>query len=122
MAFTVKETKTTPLIEIDKGVVTIKGRSIPEDAFEFYEPVLEACKEYVRNPPKHTEITVELDYVNSGSKKYLTNILTVFEQSYLEVSGYNISWCYDEDDEAMLDLGNDLKGILKIPLEVKASY
>ena len=121
MAFNVKETRTTPLIKIDKGEIIIKGRSIPEDAFEFFEPVLDACRKYVEKPAKHTTIDIHLDYVNSGSKKYLTNILTVFEKSYLEGNGYEINWTYDVDDEAMMDLGHDLKGIIKIPLTIKKS-
>ena len=118
MAFTIEETRTTPYILIDKGVITIKGRSIPEDAFDFYDPVIEACREYTTKPAKHTVINIHLDYVNSGSKKYLTNILTIFEKNYLEGNGYEINWSYDVDDEAMLDLGHDLKGIIKIPLAI----
>ena len=118
MAFIVKETKTTPFIQVDKEEIIIKGRSIPEDAFEFFEPVLEACRDYVEKPAKHTAINIHLDYVNSGSKKYLTNILTVFEKNYLEGNGYEVNWTYDIDDEAMLDLGHDLKGIIKIPMSI----
>ena len=121
MAFTVKETRTTPFVQVDKGEIIIKGRSIPEDAFEFFEPVLDACKEYTEKPAKHTVINIHLDYVNSGSKKYLTNILTVFEKNYLEGNGYEVNWSYDIDDEAMLDLGHDLKGIIKIPLAIVAA-
>lgn len=118
MAFQVKETTTTPFILIDKGKITIKGRSIPDDSLEFYEPVLDACKEYVENPPNHTDINIHLDYVNSGSKKFLTNMLTVFENSYLNGIDYMVNWYYDEDDESMLDLGKDLKSIINIPLHI----
>jgi hypothetical protein len=119
MAFRVEQTRTTPHVLIDQGVITIKGRSIPEDSFEFYEPVLQACKEYVRKPAKHTTVSIHLEYVNSGSKKYLTNILNVLEESYLDGNGYDLTWTYENDDEAMHDLGNDLKGIIKIPISIK---
>ncbi len=121
MAFQVEETRTTPFVLIDQGNITIKGRSIPEDSFEFYEPVVNAFTEYVLKPAKHTVVNIHLDYVNSGSKKYLANILTTLEKSYLEGNGYEITWTYDSDDEAMLDLGNDLKGIVKIPIIIKQS-
>ena len=121
MAFQVEDTRTTPHVSIDLGQITIKGRSIPEDAFEFFEPVVEACREYIKKPAKHTIVLIHLEYVNSGSKKYLTNIFTVLEKSYLDGNGYEITWTYDSDDEAMLDLGNDLKGIIKIPISIKAS-
>ena len=121
MAFIVKETRTTPFIKVDMGEIIIKGRSIPEDALEFYEPVLDACRDYVEKPATHTLIDIHLDYVNSGSKKYLTNVLTVLEKSYLEGNSYEVNWTYDIDDEAMLDLGHDLKGIIKIPLSINQS-
>lgn len=118
MGFLVEETKITPFISIEKGKIRIKGRSIPEDSFEFYNPVLKSCQDYVTNPPPNTEINIHLDYVNSGSKKFLTNILSVFEGSYLQGNNYTINWYYDVDDESIHDLGNDLKGIIKIPFQV----
>jgi hypothetical protein len=121
MAFHVKETKTTPSVLIEQGEIKIKGRSIPEDSFEFYEPVLEACEKYVLKPAKHTAVNIHLEYVNSGSKKYLTNILTILEASYLDGNGYEVTWTYESDDEAMLDLGKDIKGIIKIPISIQAS-
>jgi len=121
MAFEAEKTKTTPYVLIKHGEITIQGRSIPEDSFEFYEPVLEACHKYILKPAKHTEVKIHLEYVNSGSKKYLTNILTVLEASYLDGNGYAVTWIYESDDEAMLDLGKDLKGIVKIPLSIQAS-
>lgn len=121
MSFQVEETRITPFVLIESGQITIVGRSIPEDSFEFYDPVLEACRKYIENPARHTSVSIHLEYVNSGSKKYLTNILTVLESSYLDGNGYEIEWKYDSDDEAMLDLGNDLKGIIKIPITIRAS-
>ncbi len=119
MAFNIKETRTTPLINIDdNGKIIIKGRAIPEDSFEFFGPVLDACRNYIEKPARHTVIDIHLDYVNSGSKKFLTNILTIFEQSYLEGNGYEVNWIYDVDDEAILDLGHDIKSIIKIPLSL----
>ena len=116
MKFEIKETKTTPLIIISEGKILIKGRSIPEDSAGFYNPIIETCEQYVDESVKSTDIIIQLEYVNSGSKKFLTNILTVFEKSYLAGNKYQITWNYDEDDEAILELGNDLKSIVKIPI------
>jgi hypothetical protein len=121
MSFHVIETKTTPAVIIEQGEISIKGRSIPEDSFEFYEPVIEACEKYVLKPAKHTAVNIHLEYVNSGSKKFLTNMLTILEESYLDGNGYDITWTYESDDEAMHDLGKDIKGIIKIPISIKAS-
>ena len=121
MSFHVEETKTTPSIHIEHGEISIKGRSIPEDSFEFYEPVLEACEKYTLKPAKHTAVNIHLEYVNSGSKKFLTNILTILEASYLDGNGYEITWTHESDDEAILDLGKDLRSIIKIPISIQTS-
>jgi len=121
MVFQVEETRTTPFVLIGNGEITIKGRSIPEDSFEFFEPIIDACMKYVLKPAKHTVVSIHLEYVNSGSKKYLTNLLTVLEKSYLDGFGYELTWTYDIDDEALHDLGNDLKGIIKIPITINPS-
>jgi len=116
MKLHIKETKTTPAVTIEDGKILIKGRSIPEDSAGFYNPILDACEQYIAAPPEHTDIHIHLDYVNSGSKKYLTNMLTILERSYLKGAAFKVLWHYDEDDEAILDLGNDLKSIMKIPI------
>ena len=121
MGLRIKETRITPAVVIEKGEISIRGRSIPEDAFEFYNPVLKACQDYISKPAAQTAVSIHLEYINSGSKKYLTNILTILEKSYLDGNDCKINWIYDEDDEAMLDLGRDLKSIIKIPLTVKPS-
>ena len=99
MIFQIDVTKITPYVLIDKGEIIIHGRSIPEDSFEFYEPVVEACMEYIRRPAKHTEVRIHLDYVNSGSKKYLTNILTI-----LDLAGIPFRSC-ERDTDSPLVLG-----------------
>ena len=52
----IEGTKSTPSITVEKGVFEIKGRSIPEDAFEFFSPLLHEVQSYMENPSDKTEL------------------------------------------------------------------
>ncbi|MGC9342122.1 MAG: DUF1987 domain-containing protein [Bacteroidales bacterium] len=114
----IEGTKTTPGIFTGNGIFEIKGRSIPEDAFEFYSPLLREVQEYVDNPQDKTEIRFHLEYINSGSKKYITNFLAKLNEFYLEGNDVVIYWHFDYDDESMQELGNDLRSMIQIPFHI----
>jgi len=69
-------TKKTPEVLLDPdGKIRIGGRSIPEDASKFYEFILNWVLEYLNNPRDTTTVDIELEYFNSGSAKYVMQIL-----------------------------------------------
>ena len=114
----IEGTKSTPSISVGKGVFEIKGRSIPEDAFEFFSPLLHEVQLYMENPVEKTELRFHLEYINSGSKKYITNFLARFNDFFLEGHDVVIFWHFDYDDESMQELGNDLRSMIQIPFHV----
>ena len=114
----IERTKSSPSIDVKDGIFEIKGRSIPEDAYEFYAPLQKELSLYIENPKPKTEIRFHLEYINSGSKKYLTNFLAKFNEFYLEGNEVIIYWHFDYDDDSMQDLGNDLKSMIQIPFYI----
>lgn len=114
----IEGTKTTPNIYIEKGVLEIKGRSIPEDAFEFFSPVLHKIQFDLPLIDNKLEIKFHLEYINSGSKKYLSNILWLLDQIYSKGKEMVIYWYYDYDDDAMNELGNDYRTMVQIPFHI----
>ena len=114
----IEGTKSTPNINISKGIFEIKGRSIPEDAFEFFAPVVHEVQAYLKNPMPKTELRFHLEYINSGSKKYITNYLAKFNDFYLDGHDVIVYWHFDHDDESMQELGNDLRSMIQIPFHI----
>lgn len=114
----IEGTRTTPYVCIEPGIITVKGRSIPEDTFEFYNPVLIAIQEYFNSTELKTVMHFHLEYINSGSKKFITNILAVCNESYQKGRSIMVQWHYDFDDESMQELGNDLREMLQIPFHL----
>jgi hypothetical protein len=119
MEIVINSTINTPEVRIEPGKVEIKGRSIPEDSFDFYLPVIEYITSYLKLDLAKTEVVVYLEYINSSSKKFLTAILNLFEESYLNGKEIYVIWQYDEDDEAIYELGNDIKSFIKLPIQLE---
>ena len=48
----IESEKRTPYVYLnyDEGVLEMKGRSMPEDAVGFYQPIINWFKEYAKNP------------------------------------------------------------------------
>jgi hypothetical protein len=116
-------TKKTPKIAFDcnSGVFEISGRSIPENAFEFFKPVLDWLDFYSSAPKERTILKVNLEYYNTSSSKYLLDIFKKFEVIYKNNHEVLIEWYYehDEEDDDLLKAGTDFASIIRVPFETK---
>lgn len=110
----IEKTRNTPYFGISEGLIEIKGRSIPEDAYEFFEPVVDSIKHLLDSSNNPVTFNIHLDYVNSGSKKYLTNILKILEDHKNKGMQVNINWMFDRDDESIMELGQDLASLMQL--------
>jgi len=94
------------------------GRSIPENPELIFRRLDEWITQHY-NKNDGLNVHIQLEYINSGSSKYLYEILkrlTGFQRSGKAV---RIKWLYEEDDEAMLELGEHYRDTAGIPLEVE---
>ncbi|MDZ4750769.1 MAG: DUF1987 domain-containing protein [Flavobacteriales bacterium] len=104
--------------EIDKGHLHISGRSFPENAYQFYIPLLTWVKEFVdEHPKKPLEIQFELDYFNSSSGRFILEMLTIFEQQDPR-SHYRVKWLVDAHDELMIEKGGEFKSLVDLHIEI----
>jgi hypothetical protein len=100
------------------GKLEIIGRSIPENSYKFYEPVLQWLDEYIDSPAEKTELTFKLDYFNTSSSMYILGILKKLEFLHEKGHAVQVKWYYDVEDEDMMQTGEDLKQIVKLPIEI----
>ena len=107
----IEATKYTPEINFDpeKGILEIKGKSYPENTFDFYAPVMEWLKEYFKNPKEPTIINIELIYFNSSSSKWLFDFFDFLEEQVNKGHKIIINWIYDVDNDVAEEAGEDFK-------------
>ena len=118
--FELKATPKTPEISFDpsSGKFMISGRSIPENSIEFYKPVNEWIDNYEKSPNQKTILEIKLEYFNTSSSKCLVEIFRKFEKIHLKGADIEVQWYYEEEDEDMLESGEDFKEIIKVPIKM----
>jgi len=115
---TIEMTPKTPLIQFDASVgeLEFQGRSIPENSIEFYTPVFNWIDKYLLNPKEDTQGKIQLEYFNTSSSKCLLDIFKKLQNLHSSgKSKVSIKWFYEEDDEDMLEAGEDYQAIIKVP-------
>ncbi len=116
----IEKTGNTPKVHFnhDAGKLVIEGRSIPENPGDFFEKLIDWLENYYQNPKETTQMFLNLEYVNSGSSKYLLGIFRMIKKRFDEGNNCIINWYYEEDDEAILSLGEHFKTTIKIPFNL----
>ena len=119
-SISIEGTPKTPTVNFDAatGIVEIKGRSIPENSIEFYRPLVEWLEEYSKGPQKLTTVNIQLEYFNTSSSKCILDVFKKLEAIKKARNEVIINWYYEEDDEDMLEAGEDYQSILKIPFKM----
>lgn len=116
----IKGTSKTPEVNFiaETGKLEITGRSIPENSYQFYEPLLTWLDEYAKEPQENTVLSFQLDYFNTSSSMYILGILKKLEKIFLADNLVKVRWIYELDDEDMLQTGEDFKQIVKLPIDM----
>lgn len=113
-------TAKTPSVSFDagKGVLEIKGRSIPENSIEFYKPLVDWLENYAESPLDNTKVNVQLEYFNTSSSKCILDVFKKLESIHKGKGEVQINWYYEEDDEDMLEAGEDYESIIRVPFKM----
>ncbi len=116
----IPKTNNTPGVTFSpvEGVMKLDGRSIPENPGDFFDPIIEWLDDYFNEPASLTRFDMNLEYVNSGSSKYLLGIFRIIKKKHDEGRMCIINWYYEEDDEAIFSLGEHYKNTVKIPFNL----
>jgi hypothetical protein len=113
-------TPKTPTISFDgeSGELVIKGRSIPENSIDFYKPLIDWLDRYIGNAGEEVVLKMELEYFNTSSSKCILDIFKKLEAIKNNGKRVVVKWHYEEDDEDMLEAGEDYDAIIDIDFEM----
>lgn len=116
----IEGTPKTPTISFDMtvGFLEIKGRSIPENSIEFYKPLVEHLERYAQKPQGNTNVNIQLEYFNTSSSKCILDVFKKLEAIHKGGNSILINWYYEQDDEDMLEAGEDYQAIINVPFKM----
>lgn len=118
--YQIHPTHKTPHVIVDllSGEISISGRSIPENPIDFYQPLLNSLKLYISNIDAYVPLTIKfcLEYFNTMSAKTFVEIFKL-----LFDTNSKVIWYYDENDDDILEAGEDYKASLgnKLLFDIK---
>ena len=114
-------TDRTPEIDFNftTGVLCLSGRSITENPIAFYKKIEDYISKYIAHPQPKTTFKVTLEYFNTSTSKCLVDIFMQLESLHSAKNEVLVEWYYEEDDEEIMDSGEDYKDIVDIPFEIK---
>ncbi|MCB9334623.1 MAG: DUF1987 domain-containing protein [Flavobacteriales bacterium] len=116
----IEGTSKTPTIKFNPstGYLLVRGRSIPENSIEFYKPLVDILEAYNSNSQSSTNVDIQLEYFNTSSSKCILDVFKKLEAINAGNSSVTINWYYEEDDEDMLEAGEDYQAIISVPFKM----
>jgi hypothetical protein len=112
--------KNIPRITYDteEDVLNVTGRSISERPEVVYKPLEEWIKMHLSKFNK-LRMVIFLEYINSGSSKALRDVLRMVSSYQAPHYKIRITWLYEEDDEAMRELGEHYRDAAGVSMDVQ---
>lgn len=117
MSFILEHQLDTPYVFLEKGLIKMEGCMMPENVLIFFKSIDKWIKNYLKNPCDFTKIDLKFSYLNSCSTKHLCDMLMLFNQQYLNGYDMKIYWTFEDEDDTVQEIGDDLESMLDIPFE-----
>ena len=123
----IEPTGNSPRIVLDpeNKLFEFSGESRPENVRKFYLPILEWLENYTkeqeqlndtdRSPGLQCQFNFE--YFNSTSAKYILDVFKSLNAISALGIDLGIKWLYEEDDEDMLEVGQEMSRMSKLTFE-----
>lgn len=114
----IEGTAKTPFVSFDAtGKLEMRGRSIPENSIEFFQPLIDWVDAYGKEKPAKVDLDVKLEYFNTSSSKCILDLFKRLEkmESYSDVV---INWYYEDEDEDMQEAGEDYASIVQLKFNI----
>ena len=112
----IEPTRVTPLINFDpqEGLLEIKGRSSPENTIQFYQPLMDVLDDFLDESENGITANIAFEYFNTSSSKCLFDLFKKLGKLENDDRDLNINWFYEEDDEDMMEAGEDYSDLLDL--------
>jgi hypothetical protein len=108
----IDSTNRTPFVSLDpSGKFKIRGRSIHENPSKFFNPIILWVNSFIKDPVATIIIDIELEYFNSGSSRYILEILRILMNKKAD-SNLIINWYFEEGDDDLFERGQYYESIL----------
>jgi hypothetical protein len=122
----INATAVTPSISFDPQTrnLEISGHSRPENARDFYFPLIQWIDEFDSFITNAKDLTTAIEpitfkfkflYFNSSSAKFVYDIIIMLNGMQRNGIPLKIYWYFDEDDDELREAGEELSDMANVP-------
>ncbi len=113
-------TSATPSVHFDaaSGQLGIAGESYPENAFEFFKPLLAWVAEFLNSTEIPVLAELKLSYLNTSSIKSVMDLLDLLEAAHRSGRSMTLRWYYHPDNDRALEMIEEFKEEVTLPFFV----
>ncbi len=108
----------TIILDKEKNLFLIRGRSFPEDAENLFGDALHWLEQYAKNPNENTIFTIKLYYYNSATARKLLEIFNILERIKNQGKRVTVQWYYQEEDDVIRENGEDFALLFNIDFQL----
>ncbi|MCG3164472.1 MAG: hypothetical protein POELPBGB_00226 [Bacteroidia bacterium] len=114
-------TGNTPEVILDKNIGTafLFGRLLCSNPHDFFQPLIEWATHYIESPQEVTVVTINTDYINTGSSKALLEFLRILAKVQYTGRKIIIKYYCDKGDEDTIELIENISTIIKVKIEIE---
>jgi hypothetical protein len=100
----------------DTGILEMSGSSYPENALEFFEPIIQWIKDYTVGIKNKIDLNIRLNYLNTSSTKCILDIFEMLDHYHKSGGHVKINWHYAKNDEDIMETGEELAEDFEFPI------
>ncbi len=118
----IEATRTTLGVEFlySKGVLRLTGDSYPENAADFFLPLLKWVKDYVRVLHEQTTVEFRVKYFNTSSSRYIFQIMEILHAFEARDNAVKVVWISQGQDDDLLETWRELMDELEMAYVVES--
>ncbi len=100
------------------GLLELSGSSYPENTTDFFKPLIDWIQQYFLEVTGKLVLTIKIDYLNSSSIKYLSDMIDKLENYHKSGGQVEINWYHKEDDDDIKEMGEEIKEDVSFPFNI----
>lgn len=115
--YNIQETAQTPeiLFDLNKGELTISGKSYPENVHDTFDDLLRHIENYNQNPCNPTTINFKWQYYNTATSKMIVKILLALKK---DENNLKVNWFCKPEFSMMIEKGELIKYVMELDMEI----
>ncbi|HUI71582.1 MAG TPA: SiaC family regulatory phosphoprotein [Spirochaetia bacterium] len=110
----------SPTVRLDasRGMMELAGESYPQNAFDFFAPIIDWARQFLRESPDPLILSLRLSYLNTSSTKCLIDLLDLLENAYKIGRAARVVWHCDRDNERAREAAEEFREDVTLPFEI----